>query len=81
MLRYQGPISKGAGVDNYPDYLEVIDAHWHPTRMSVPVNLTALTVAFGQLPSGMDVPVKVVVGCAVYVDGPTPCQILLSQVG
>lgn len=74
--------SEGVGVDNDPDYLEVIDAHWHPTRMSVPVNLSALTMEIGQLPSRMDVPVKVVGGCAVYVDGPTHLpQILLSRVG
>lgn len=64
--------SKGAGVDNDPDYLEVIDADWHLTRMSVPVNLSTLTVAIRQLPSGMDVLVRVVGGCAVYVDGPAP---------
>lgn len=67
-----GAYSEGAGGDNDPGHLEVIDAHWHPTRMSVPVNLSALTVAIEQLPSGMDVPVRVVGGCAVYVDGPTP---------
>lgn len=64
--------SEDAVVDNEPGYLDVINAHWHPTRISVPVNLSALTVEIGQLPSGMDVPVMVVGGCAVYVDGPTP---------
>lgn len=38
----------------------------------MPVNLSALTVEIRQLPSGMDVPVRVVGGCAVYVDGSTP---------
>lgn len=70
-VEVSGAYSEGARVDNDPDYLEVIDAHWNPTRMSVPVNLSALTVAIGQLPSGMDVPVRVVGGCVVYVDGPT----------
>lgn len=42
-------------MDNDPGYLDVIDAHWHPTRISVPVILSALTVEIGQLPSGMDV--------------------------
>lgn len=50
-----GCYSEGAGVDNDPGYLDVIDAHWHPTRISVPVILSALTVEIGQLPSGMDV--------------------------
>lgn len=59
-------------MDNDPGYFEDINAYLHPTQMSVPVNLSALTLAIGQLPSGMDVPVRVVGGCAVYVDGPTP---------
>lgn len=71
-VEVSGAYSEGAGVDSDPGYLEVIDAHWHQTRMSVPVNLSALTVAIGQLPSVMDVQVRVVGGCAVYVDGPTP---------
>lgn len=62
-VEVSGAYSEGAGVDNDPEYLEVIDAHWHPTRMSVPVNLSALTVAIRQLPFRMDVPVRVVGGC------------------
>lgn len=50
-----GCYSEGAGVDNDPGYLDVIDAHWYPTRISVPVILSALTVEIGQLPSGIDV--------------------------
>uniref|UniRef100_A0A8W8NK29 Uncharacterized protein n=1 Tax=Magallana gigas TaxID=29159 RepID=A0A8W8NK29_MAGGI len=80
-VEVSGPHSEDAGVDNDSEYLEVIDAHWHPTRMSVPVNLSALTVAIRQLPSGMDVPVRVVGGCAVYVDGPTPSPIDPPQPG
>lgn len=71
-VEVSGAYSESAGVDNDLEFLEVIDVNWHPTRMSVPVNLSALTVAIRQLPSGKDVPVRVVGGCAVYVDGPTP---------
>lgn len=77
-----GPYHEGSGVDNDPGYLEVIDAYWHPTRMSRPVDLTALTAAIWQLPSEIEVPVQVVGGCAVYVHGPTrPQRFLLSRVG
>lgn len=35
-------------------------------------DLSALSVAIKQLPLGIDVPVRVVGCCAVYVDCPTP---------
>lgn len=50
--------------------LEVIDAHWHPTRMSVRLDLASLTTEIGRLPGSKECPVSVVGGCAVYVDGP-----------
>nr|XP_022338929.1 uncharacterized protein LOC111134310 [Crassostrea virginica] len=50
--------------------LEVIDAHWHPTRMSVRLDLASLTTEIGRLPGSEECPVSVVGGCAVYVDGP-----------
>ena len=50
--------------------LEVINAHWHPTRMSVRLNLASLTTEIGRLPGSEECPVSVVGGCAVYVDGP-----------
>lgn len=43
-------------------------------------DLSALSVAIKELPLGIDVPVRNVGCCAVYVDGPThPTQILLSR--
>lgn len=40
--------------------------------MSVRVNLSELTADIGRLPSEIDITVRVIRGCVVYVDGPTP---------
>lgn len=50
----------------------MVDAHWHPTKISARINLLELTAKIGRLPSERDIPVvRVVGGCFVYVDGPS----------
>ena len=77
---YEGSQEQGTCCPAGPRW-EVIDAHWHPTRMSVRLDLSSLAAEIERLPGSEEYPVSVVGGCAVYVDGPTPSGECVPETG